>query len=384
MDRLTNTNIPDDLILEILLRLPVKTLSQFKCVCKHWYALIHSRGFINQHFNHKSNQERLLIRNYRPDLERYSFSLYVDDILSKYEEPNHLQIPFMASALMGPLNGVFCVVSLSAHLALLNPATRQFKPIPLPRPNVQTYLSLCDNSLGFGLNPLSSDYKVVSINYYWNEVVDSPHYPCLISVYTSGSNTWRHFEDPGLVNSSGCSCRSLCNTYLNGFYYWVMDNETDAVILAFDMISEKFRQIKVPDCIKSEEVDLALYRDSLALVTCESDKVDKCVDLWALGNDGCWSKCLTMGPFQDIRWPLGFWKDGELLLETEDSMLTVYNVYNRGLRNVEAQRKENGFFIYWVYCYKESLVSIKGEGDRCKLWDISSDFVKSFFDTSPC
>ncbi|KAL0350933.1 UNVERIFIED_CONTAM: F-box protein CPR1 [Sesamum radiatum] len=380
MESVKNGDLPEDVVLEILLRLPVKTLLQLKCVCKRWYALIGSSSFVNQHFSQESNQEHLLIRHYRPDEERYAFALYVDEIFSGYEEHDHLQMPLTVAALMGPLNGVFCVVSISGHMALLNPAMRQFKPLPLVHPYVHPHLSSYDDLLGFGLDPSSGDYKLVSIQYFWNEEMDVPHYPSLVSVYNSGSDSWRHFEDVDLVNSSRCAYRSLCNTYLNGVYYWLTEfNDTDVAILAFDMSSEKFQEIQVPDCIKSKEGDLALYDGSIALLSCDLDKIDKCVDVWVMKKEGFWTKILTVGPFQDIKWPLGFWKNSEVLLETGTSLLTLYNVYTQKLRTVEARRKENGFFIYWVFSYKESLVSLKGEGNKCKLWDTSSDLVKDFF-----
>ncbi|KAG8384741.1 hypothetical protein BUALT_Bualt04G0149700 [Buddleja alternifolia] len=373
-------DLSEDVLLEILLRLPVKALLQFKCVCKQWYALIESPHFVNRHFGHGSNQEHLLIRHYRPDKERYAHALYCDDTFSEYVEPDHLQMPVTVAALMGPLNGIFCVVSISGHMGLLNPATRQFKPLPSVHSNVQPHLSSYDDLLGFGLDPLSGDYKLVSIQYFWNEEMDIPHYPSLVSVYNSGSNSWRHFEDVDLVNSSRCAYRSLCNTYLNGVYYWLTEfNDTDVAILAFDMSGEMFHEIQVPDCIKSKEGDLALYGDSIALLSCDLDKIDKCVDVWLMTKEGCWTKSLTVGPFQDIKWPLGFWKNNELLLETGNSLLTLYDVNTKKLRTVESRRKENGFFIYWVFPYKESLVSLNVKGGKCKHWDTSSDFVKDFF-----
>ncbi|KAL0377507.1 UNVERIFIED_CONTAM: putative RNA 3'-terminal phosphate cyclase-like protein [Sesamum radiatum] len=359
MASVKNGDLPEDVVLEILLRLPVKTLLQLKCVCKRWYALIGSSSFVNQHFSQEA------IKN------TYLFG--ITDLMR-----NDMLLPF--AALMGPLNGVFCVVSISGHMALLNPAMRQFKPLPLVHPYVQPHLSSYDDLLGFGLDPSSGDYKLVSIQYFWNEEMDVPHYPSLVSVYNSGSDSWRHFEDVDLVNSSRCAYRSLCNTYLNGVYYWLTEfNDTDVAILAFDMSSEKFQEIQVPDCIKSKEGDLALYDGSIALLSCDLDKIDKCVDVWVMKKEGCWTKILTVGPFQDIKWPLGFWKNSEVLLETGTSLLTLYNVYTQKLRTVEARRKENGFFIYWVFSYKESLVSLKGEGNKCMLWDTSSDFVKDFF-----
>lgn len=380
METPQNGELPADIVVEILLRLPVKALLQFKSVCKHWYSLIGSPSFANHHFRHDCNRERLLIRHYVAGEERYAFALYADEMCCQYEEPDYLRMPDTVASLMGPLNGVFCKVNITGKMALLNPAMKEFKPLPLLHPKVEPHLSSYDSVLGFGLDVMSGDYKLVSLQYYWNEETDAPHYPCLVSVYTSGMDSWRHFEDVDLVNSSHCAYRSLCNTYLNGFYYWLMEfNDADVAILAFDMSSDKFREIKVPDSIKSKEGDLTVYGDSIALLSCDLDRIDKCVDIWIMKKEGSWSKSLTVGPFLDIRWPLGFWKNDELLLETGSSTLTLYNVSTKKLRTVEARRKENGFFIYWVFSYKESLVSIKGEGESCKVWDVSSASVKDFF-----
>lgn len=380
MESSGNGNLPEDVIVEILLRLPVKALLKFKCVCKRWYFLIGSASFISQHYVGKNNQERLLIRHYKPDEERYAFALYRDETLSEYEEPVHLQVPAAVASLMGPVNGILCVISISGRMALLNPAVRQFRPLPPVPPNDHPHLAAYDDLLGFGMDPLSGNYKIVSIQYFWNEELDAPHFPSLVSVYCSGSDSWRHFEDVDLVNSSRCAYRSLCNTYLNGVYYWLTEfNESDVAILAFNMSSENFQEIQVPDCIKSKEGDLALYGDSIALLSCDLDKVDKYVDVWVMGNDGCWIRSLKVGPFPDIKWPLGFWKNNELLLETGSPLLTLFDVSSKILRAVEAWRKENGFFIYWVFTYKESLVSLNGTENKCKLWDTSSDFIQNFF-----
>ncbi|RHN79380.1 putative F-box domain-containing protein [Medicago truncatula] len=42
--------LPDELITQILLRLPVETLIRFKCVCKSWFSLISNPYFANSQF----------------------------------------------------------------------------------------------------------------------------------------------------------------------------------------------------------------------------------------------------------------------------------------------------------------------------------------------
>lgn len=369
--------LPEDVMLDILLRLPVKTLLQFKCVSKHWYTLIESPGFVKLHFNHKSNPERLLVRNYRPDTDKYTYALFHDETFCGFEEPDHLQMPITVGSLLGPVDGLFLVVGRSGNMALLNPSMRQLRPIPLLHPDVKPHLSPYDDLLGFGWDESGKDYKVISIQYFWNDELDVPHDPSIVSIYSLRSDSWRHFEDVDLANSGHCSYKSLCNTYLNGVYYWFTElNDQDISILAFDMSLEKFREIKVPDCIKARGGDLTLYGDSVALISCDLDMNAKCVDIWVLKEESRWVKCLNIGPFEDLKWPLGFWRDTELLLETGSSHLTVYTINTRELRTLETRRRENGFFIYWVFFFKESLVSINGEGNKCVQWDSSSDSIK--------
>uniref|UniRef100_A0A2N9EFS6 F-box domain-containing protein n=1 Tax=Fagus sylvatica TaxID=28930 RepID=A0A2N9EFS6_FAGSY len=47
-------DIPSDVLMAIFAGLPVKTLLQFMCVCKSWYAIIRDPIFITKHVNHQS------------------------------------------------------------------------------------------------------------------------------------------------------------------------------------------------------------------------------------------------------------------------------------------------------------------------------------------
>ncbi|KAK4477634.1 hypothetical protein RD792_016872, partial [Penstemon davidsonii] len=278
---INHQNLIEDVILEILSRLPVKTLSRFKCVCKLWYTLIESPSFINRHLSHENNRERLLVRHCGPD-DEYAYALYLDDNLCEYEEPDHWQMLLKVGILLGPLNGIFCSIGINRQMALLNPATRKFRPIPFRNRDTPPHLTMCEDIFGFGMDPVSGNYKLVSLRYFWNEETNVAHYPSLVSVYNSGNDSWRYFEDANLVNSSRSTNKSLCNTFLNGVYYWLTESNENVAILAFDMSNEVFRDIKTPDCIKPKEGELALCGDSITLLSYDPDKVNKYVDIWEI------------------------------------------------------------------------------------------------------
>lgn len=372
-----NPDLSEDVILEILLRLPVKTLVRFKCVCKQWYTIIESQSFIKQHFGQRSNQERLLVRHYKCNEDLHAYALFLDDVCSGFEEPAHLQMPNLIFELLGPVNGVFCLVGQSRDLALLNPATRQLKPLPeLPEVIVEPHLLFLDNVLGFGLDLLSGDYKVISIWYFWNKSNNALDCHPIVFVYNLGSDSWRNLEDVGCFKSSYSACRSLCNTYLNGVYYWDMEfsNTNVAAILAFDMTTEKFQEIQVPDCLKSKIGHLTIHGDSIALLSYQLERADVC-EVWVMEMEGRWNRGAVVGPCQAINWPLCLWKNNDLLIETETSFFMLYNICTKKRQLTQARVKKNTSFLSWVFSYKESLVSIKGKGDNCMLWDASQDIL---------
>ena len=53
--------IPNDLVEEILSRLPVKSLMRFKCISKAWHTLISSHQFAKSHFQRASQNPNLLM-----------------------------------------------------------------------------------------------------------------------------------------------------------------------------------------------------------------------------------------------------------------------------------------------------------------------------------
>lgn len=49
---LSSTDLPDEIVVDMLARLPVKTLIRFRCVSKLWYSLISGTPSFTAHLNH--------------------------------------------------------------------------------------------------------------------------------------------------------------------------------------------------------------------------------------------------------------------------------------------------------------------------------------------
>lgn len=75
----SNDDISEDVIVEILSRLPVKSLLRYRCACEFWYALIKSPRLISRH-----------LKNYNDDNSRLAVN-YVN--ASVYNEPTYVLFP---------------------------------------------------------------------------------------------------------------------------------------------------------------------------------------------------------------------------------------------------------------------------------------------------
>ncbi|CAI9772219.1 unnamed protein product [Fraxinus pennsylvanica] len=85
-------HIQRDVIIEILSRLPVKSLLRFKCVCKSWLSTIAGCSFVYEHFNKAladCKKAQLLIRYYDGDTQEDVFSLFTNDQL---KAPTYLRL----------------------------------------------------------------------------------------------------------------------------------------------------------------------------------------------------------------------------------------------------------------------------------------------------
>ncbi|KAL6996961.1 hypothetical protein U1Q18_007084 [Sarracenia purpurea var. burkii] len=233
--------VPEDVLIQILVRLPVKSLLRFKCVCHHWYALIQNPSFAHDHLQHqkRNNKGRLLLQHFSKETKQYCYSLFPDETLannSSYHEIDRLPTAVAPygpyTHLMGPCNGLLCLFTIKDRGILWNPSIREFRFLL---------------KLGFGLDPLTGNYKVVLILYPCNEIDPQGPEPTgpEAMVHTIGTGTWRHLEYVSNPKSDlhKYRCYSASNSYLDGVCYWWVKK----ALVAFDMMKEVFREISGPD-----------------------------------------------------------------------------------------------------------------------------------------
>ncbi|XP_058758981.1 F-box/kelch-repeat protein At3g06240-like isoform X3 [Vicia villosa] len=179
--------LPHELIIQILLRLPVKSLIRFKSVCKLWFSLIsHDSHFANSHFQLTTNRRILLISpseslsiDFEASLDDDSacVSLNPDSIFPQY---------FQNFYITGSCRG-FILICCSLNIFIWQPSTGDHKHIPL-----SPFGSNLDAAYfyGFGYEDSTDDYLVVSMSQHGY----SDDSPLHLEYFSLKANTWKVVE----------------------------------------------------------------------------------------------------------------------------------------------------------------------------------------------
>ncbi|KAJ7961956.1 F-box protein [Quillaja saponaria] len=381
-------DLSEDLVIEILLRLPVKSLIRFKCIRKSWYDLIKSPYFISIHLNHaKLNKNpNLLLQRQHVDTIKPYFSLLSYETLEVLTDS--LDIPFgpvrsSSGFFAYPCNGIICLYwfeSKPRHgdaLALWNPATGESKAIPIFHRPPNVYVD--SFYLGFGLDLKSNDYKVVRISTF---ICDSDHddhfnfcnYTTMprktqVEVYTLSTDSWRVINTT-LPAYPRCHPKSL--VYLKGVTMWKASDddgsplgwgENDRVILSFDLSDEVFQKSPLPpkSGIAYDECVLVI-NDSIAFVELFGNIGYEWIDIWEMNDsdvERTWTKKLRITVHNGSRSLfLGPWGNGKFFLDTGLDELLIYDADRQAFMNTGIYGTLHSLQIV---TYTESLVSFRRE-----------------------
>ncbi|KAI8534216.1 hypothetical protein RHMOL_Rhmol10G0071800 [Rhododendron molle] len=378
-----------DVLMDILSRLPAKSLLRCKSVSKYWYSLILNPNFISLH---RTRAQPYYYIHLIPSGTAESSMYMVPDETSIEQ----LDLSFTGPHLKefchgGSSRGLMCLFNFkNSDIVLCNPAMRESRL--LPRPPSAT---LRTTYLGFAFIPQTNDYNVVRLATIYESDLKKPfesydddeafrmHIRSThtsvehkVQIYSMSTDSWK--EIGGMVPNYYLYPRSRTCMSLDGVFYWSSYSSNDysanvCVINALNMVGELYERISLPAGICDEYPDLCLLDDSLALVASKDDcdLEDTCFDVWLMdkyGVDERWTKRYTIGrigPLLGCDFVIGFRPNNEILLAGgNDWEFLSYNLSTHDMKEYKQLCNwSESFYLQQVFSYSESLVSVKRQVD---------------------
>uniref|UniRef100_A0A5B6ZCC6 F-box domain-containing protein n=1 Tax=Davidia involucrata TaxID=16924 RepID=A0A5B6ZCC6_DAVIN len=367
--------IPGDVLIDILTRLPIKSLVRFACVCKSWYSLLTNPSFITAHLNrsnvpNKKSDDLLLVRSYSEDLNEEQYSVYFDN--ETFDEYAKLEFPLKSLSnyyfrIVGSCNGLMCLsddqFGYAETLFLWNPSIRRTLALPRVRVGFESHGPFM-HAIGFGFDPLTNDYKVVRIVY-----LDCVEIPPEVDIFTLSTGTWRNISHLGLPYLIQERAPQAC---LNGATHWIasdleMMRGVSNLIVSFNMSDEVFGEILLPDSMAHDTwlrgVRVAKFQESLSVIQrkVSSGEVSYCI--WMMKEYGVadsWTKlfCFDLGGCGEFKRLVGFRKNGGVLWGTSRGYLVSFDREAKLFKDLGIHGSTNSWYedSFYADAYTESLL----------------------------
>uniref|UniRef100_A0ACD5T7K5 Uncharacterized protein n=1 Tax=Avena sativa TaxID=4498 RepID=A0ACD5T7K5_AVESA len=244
--------LPHDMMLEVLLRLPVKSILRFRPVCRSWAALFSSKDFCSLHMMTSKvlpPAPKLLVvsptsRSDSSAVYSYSLSGHRDDFLFTFDSAFHDSVEVVTPSPCYGLTLLFDAAVPAYYVC--NAATRAITRLPPYRYPGRSYTA------GLGFDDQTREFKVVRLINGYNHEKEA----VMCDVYTPGADCWRPAarEVPfGLLQFAISAVdHAVLNrippVFANGFLHWLICpsfviRRPRAAIILFSVAEETFGSI---------------------------------------------------------------------------------------------------------------------------------------------
>ncbi|KAH1054573.1 hypothetical protein AAZX31_08G340300 [Glycine max] len=382
--------VPDDLIVEILSRLPVKDLMRFRCVCKTWKSIIFDPSFVKKHLERSSKKIHLIITREEVLYDGfdydygdayaipYSINQLFENPSSDVDEDDYYQLN--GYWIIGSCNGLVCLGGYHGEedtiyeywVQFWNPATRM-KSRKSPRLHVNPCCQGFDpsNSIGFGFlyDDLSAIYKVVSV------LSNCRSKKTEVWVYNLGGNCWTNiFSCPNfpILRQNGRLVNGTINWLaidMSSSHYEERNDIIDPlVIFSVDLQKDTYKYLLLPKGLDqipdNDQLRIVELRDRLCLY---HDRNATHFVVWQMkefGVEKSWTLLMKVTynhlqiPYPPDRPLLPFCisENGEVLMLVNNDVLNM-TFYNRRNNRVEVIPIPNNNAWWQATNYIPSLVS---------------------------
>lgn len=345
-------DLPTSIQIDILGRLPLKTLVQCKYVCKSWHAMLGETYFHKQYAVHTPTTLILQVKGNNIDLIRELCLIEPDEehslrswefVLNSRREFRD-DVPTFKYQLGNSCHGLICVRELKSRepMAICNPLMGQY--VMLPRP-----ISVSDDKTvaGFGFCNRTNRYKVIRVFHEKH----TPRDKWATELYDFGNGIrWRRIRD------APCAIPSRIPGFFFGrSLHWILDSSCciriRQLICSFNFVDEDFHSIPPPPIFSPDQVNsyhwsnLGILRGCLSICAIDSKVFRPDFQVWVMEEYNVrdsWVKKLS------IRDPAVDWWDpyrwiqvtnhldsGEILMLCGHRYVLAYDAQGRGFREIQ-------------------------------------------------
>uniref|UniRef100_M1DLS3 Ubiquitin-protein ligase n=1 Tax=Solanum tuberosum TaxID=4113 RepID=M1DLS3_SOLTU len=349
-------NIPNDIIIDILAELPVKSLIRFKNVCRSWYSLVKDDKFIKQHYDTHKNCKKFFIVSTIHIKNQFDFYHYTMDVpqldssskASLIESP----VPIDESPTVYPdiqyfsSNGILLITYFDDIIVMWNPTTRESRRIPSPIQNKYGGL------YNFCYFPRIDEYKIFRL------VPRLVNGDMEIDIFSTKSNMWKSI---GPFPPNYCFFGTSV-IMVDGVIYMMASRAENRdrviTIVRFCLEKEQFQDelLLFPCMMEGRRPMLYCVGEKLCLKLVDYSQNH---EFWLyMMKTNSWNKMSTMSIPPNV-WlkPLSFMKDGNLMFQKYPGSFVAYNSTTHKLEQVNVTGIETSFYLYKVVTYVETLSS---------------------------
>ncbi|KAK7352962.1 hypothetical protein VNO80_18394 [Phaseolus coccineus] len=225
----------EDLMIEILLKLPIKSVLRFKCLSKSWFSLISDPQFARIHFDAAAAPTYKLLNLVN---ESEAYAVDIESALCDVSAHAVSNIPVIARfdrygdslSVAGSCRGFLLLQCLFTDFVVWNPSTGIQK---------QIYYSNWYHLSGIGYDSLDDDFVVVTVTLRANKTV--VRYFCLRTKCWSRVEYSVSYAEPKLELRNG--------EFLNGALHWIVKSADNlgCVLIGFDVREKRLLEIPLPN-----------------------------------------------------------------------------------------------------------------------------------------
>ncbi|EOA34437.1 hypothetical protein CARUB_v10021972mg [Capsella rubella] len=277
--------VPEELQMRIMSRLPLKSLVTCLCVAKKWATLISTKAFRDRYLDKSMTRPRFLFVSGIHRTEALFHSVYQKELLSSGQQQIRTNDAPLAEVSQ-PVRGLICLHDGSTNVVICNPGAKKFLSLPqIQRPDGATIRCF------FGYDESNDVFKVLCAKQFGDGKGSKEFQVYTVKEGAVEDSSWRRItcEHDHSPLSSQLSTQGLC---IEGVLYYVAQPSSgkSLVIMCFNLSSEDFSVIEVPERVENSRVNdhrwkLVNYKGELAMVD-DYEFKSGILDEWSESDNG--------------------------------------------------------------------------------------------------